>query len=627
MREPLPTAELDDAGHSPDSLSEAIQRADLAALWRAISELPHQQREALLLREFGGLTYEELAEALAVTGPAVESLLFRARQGLRARLQTAYAAVSGASLAEALARLLAGASGSAAPVVAKTVAAAGVGAALATGGVVVAPHVFHHDAAHPRVVPITPSRQTAVVARRAPALVANRVQADDRGSSSGSGRSSGDRPDDSSAGSADEQQRTAVTGDPRSEPRTTEHAQVITGHKGLPRRATGSRMCFLACSGGARLSRWGRRTLAAAPSIGGADPVEGAPAPEADLTRTLYEQYANQIFRYCLHQLGSREEAEDAVQSTFLNAFRGIKRGIVPELESAWLFKIAHNVCLSRRRSSWRRGRVESPADFEVVEELTPAPPRRADELMGLQDVLEEMPENQRRAILLREWQGLSYREIAEELSLSQAAVETLIFRARRALAAGLEQPPEPRRRIARGTDLGNVLAGLKTLLLGGGAAAKVAATVAVVSASTVVAAAPVAQHERRSHTPPKAGAPASLPALTADEPAPVSSDTSRSDAKHNDSKGNGAKRNNSRSTAPVVPVATTVPARADTTVPPKHKGGEAARRRATVSQVAPVAVPPVTVTQPAADAGTTGSVEVGKGSRDYVLGDAGGDK
>jgi RNA polymerase sigma factor (sigma-70 family) len=261
--------------------------------------------------------------------------------------------------------------------------------------------------------------------------------------------------------------------------------------------------------------------LAAVPSIGRAVHVEGAPAPEADLTRALYEEYANQIFRYCLHQLGSREEAEDAVQSTFLNAFRGIKRGIVPELESAWLFKIAHNVCLSRRRSTWRRGRIESPADFEVVEELTPAPSRRADELIGLQDVLEEMPENQRRAILLREWQGLSYREIADELELSQAAVETLIFRARRALAAGLEQPPEPkRRRLARGADFGNVLAGLKTLLLGGSAAAKVAATVAVVSASTVVAATPVVQHQRQSHKPPKQASAAivSLPAQTGRE-------------------------------------------------------------------------------------------------------------
>src|SRR6476469_1378902 len=135
-------------------------------------------------------------------------------------------------------------------------------------------------------------------------------------------------------------------------------------------------MCSLARSGGARRRIYplrGEEILAAVPSIGRAVRVEGAPAPEADLTRALYEQYANQIFRYCVHQLGSREEAEDAVQSTFLNAFRGIRRGVVPEIESAWLFKIAHNVCLSRRRSTWRRDRVESPTDFDVVEEVTPA--------------------------------------------------------------------------------------------------------------------------------------------------------------------------------------------------------------------------------------------------------------
>ncbi len=237
--------------------------------------------------------------------------------------------------------------------------------------------------------------------------------------------------------------------------------------------------------------------MAAVPSTGRADQVDRLAAPEADATRALYERYANQIFGYCLHQLGSREEAEDAVQSTFLNAFRGLKRGVVPEMEAAWLFKIAHNVCLSRRRSSWRRGRIESPADFEVVEELAPAPSRRADELIGLQDVLETMPENQRRAILLREWQGLSYHEIADELGLSQSAVETLIFRARRSLASGLEQPPEQakRRLRARAGDLGNLLAGIKSMLLGSAAAVKVAATVAVVSATTVVAAAPVQSH------------------------------------------------------------------------------------------------------------------------------------
>ena len=270
--------------------------------------------------------------------------------------------------------------------------------------------------------------------------------------------------------------------------------------------------------------------MAAVPSIGRADRSAGAAAPEADLTRALYERHANQILRYCAHQLGSREEAEDAVQSTFLNAFRGIKRGVVPEQESAWLFKIAENVCLSRRRSSWRRGRIESPADFELVEEVTPAPGRLADELMGLQDVLEQMPESQRRAILLREWQGLSYREIAAELQLSQSAVETLIFRARRSLAQGLESPPEPARRriVMRGADWGNALAGLKSILLGGGAAVKVAAAVAVVSASTVVATAPVRHHARVHHKPkpaPTSTTPAATPSARPRPIAPAASE------------------------------------------------------------------------------------------------------
>jgi RNA polymerase sigma-70 factor (ECF subfamily) len=258
--------------------------------------------------------------------------------------------------------------------------------------------------------------------------------------------------------------------------------------------------------------------MAAVPSTGRASHVEAPRLREADATHDLFERYAHQIHRYCAQQLGSREEAEDAVQSTFLNAFRGLRRGVVPENESAWLFRIAQNVCLSRRRSSWRRGRVESPADFELVEQLTPAPSRAGDELIGLQDALERMPANQRRAILLREWQGLSYREIAEELELSQAAVETLIFRARRSLAQGLEQPPETlRARLQRGADLGNVLAMLKSVLVGGSAAAKVAATVAVVSATTVAATAPV-EHRLQPHH----GTPA--PAATTPAPSRPSS-------------------------------------------------------------------------------------------------------
>jgi RNA polymerase sigma-70 factor, ECF subfamily len=156
-------------------------------------------------------------------------------------------------------------------------------------------------------------------------------------------------------------------------------------------------------------------------------------------THQLYEQYGKQIYAYCLQRLRSREEAEDAVQTTFLNAFRALQRGTVTEFEQAWLFKIAQNVCLERREASGKRAQLESPSDLHVLQETAPAHvPQDAEQLMGVEDALQRIPANQRKAILLREWQGLSYREIGDELGLSQAAVEMLIFRARRSLAAAL---------------------------------------------------------------------------------------------------------------------------------------------------------------------------------------------
>jgi RNA polymerase sigma factor (sigma-70 family) len=231
--------------------------------------------------------------------------------------------------------------------------------------------------------------------------------------------------------------------------------------------------------------------LVAVPSIGRASLVEPRrDAAEVAAAHGLYERHATRIQSYCLHQLGSREEAEDAVQTTFMNAFRALRKGVVPESEAAWLFKIAENVCLSRRRSSWRRNRIESPADFGVIEELVAGPNRQRDELIGIEDALASMPDQQRRAILLREWQGLSYREIAEELELSQSAVETLIFRARRSLAAGLNDPhgvkPQEQakrkgfRRALHAFDLTTLLAAAKSLLAGSAAVKATTAAVAV---------------------------------------------------------------------------------------------------------------------------------------------------
>ena len=107
------------------------------------------------------------------------------------------------------------------------------------------------------------------------------------------------------------------------------------------------------------------------------------------------------------------------------------------------------------------------------------------------------MPEQQRRALLLREWQGLSYREIAEEMRLTQAAVETLLFRARRSLADALTAAPGKTRGRGRprlSGSFGPGLAALKSLLVGGGV--KVAATAATVAATSVVASTPVVRRD-----------------------------------------------------------------------------------------------------------------------------------
>src|SRR5919204_2003482 len=229
-----------------------------------------------------------------------------------------------------------------------------------------------------------------------------------------------------------------------------------------------------------------------------------AAIPETTRATDLYERYASRIFGYCLHRLGSREEAEDAVQTTFLNAFRGLSRGVVPESESAWLFKIAENVCLSRHRASFRRRRVEAPADLRAVEETVAAPARPREELIPLEDALADMPDAQRRALLLREWQGFSYREIATELEVSQSAVETLIFRARRSLARRLEAPRERLRRVGQAIDVGAALSALKGALSTG---AVVKAAVAGVALTGLVAGIATDHPQLRRHDAPPAPA------------------------------------------------------------------------------------------------------------------------
>jgi RNA polymerase sigma-70 factor (ECF subfamily) len=153
----------------------------------------------------------------------------------------------------------------------------------------------------------------------------------------------------------------------------------------------------------------------------------------------LFEIHGKQVFAFCFRQLKNREDAEDATQLTFLNAFRWSTEGEFRVVNSSILFKIAQNVCLNSKRSSFRRNRVEV-TNLEGSDAISSPVNSPSDAIIRLSEALRALPLHQRHAILRREWQGLSYREIGAELGLSESAIEGLVFRARRALAAHLTE-------------------------------------------------------------------------------------------------------------------------------------------------------------------------------------------
>lgn len=151
----------------------------------------------------------------------------------------------------------------------------------------------------------------------------------------------------------------------------------------------------------------------------------------------LYQKHVHAVYRYSLAVLHNQADAEDVTQITFLSAYRAFTRGERPELPHNWLIKIAHNVCRQRFRDSQRRPQEVA---FSVEEtHAAPTPDEDVPTAEEIRNALGFLNFNQRAALVMRELEGRSYAEISEVLDLSISAVETLLFRARRALREQLE--------------------------------------------------------------------------------------------------------------------------------------------------------------------------------------------
>jgi RNA polymerase sigma factor (sigma-70 family) len=149
----------------------------------------------------------------------------------------------------------------------------------------------------------------------------------------------------------------------------------------------------------------------------------------------LYRRHGGEVYRYSYAVLGNHADAEDVTQTTFLNAYRALEQGVRPRKPSNWLLTIASNAIKQRFRQEQARPRQVELDDRIAGNEADDDGPSVGELLTALSKI----PPQQRQAIVLREFEGRSYGEIAEILGVTTTALETLLFRARRSIAEELE--------------------------------------------------------------------------------------------------------------------------------------------------------------------------------------------
>ncbi|KKL04470.1 hypothetical protein LCGC14_2615730, partial [marine sediment metagenome] len=150
----------------------------------------------------------------------------------------------------------------------------------------------------------------------------------------------------------------------------------------------------------------------------------------------LYERYYRRILSFCRHMLGSQEEGEDAVQQTFINAYRDMLRSDKELRFRPWLYRIARNQSLSMLRA--RRQEAELSDAQPSLVGLSEKVAGRGD-LRDLLHDLRQLPTDQREALVLAELNDHSHVEVAEIIGCDKEKVKSLVFQARTSLIKSRE--------------------------------------------------------------------------------------------------------------------------------------------------------------------------------------------
>ena len=168
--------------------------------------------------------------------------------------------------------------------------------------------------------------------------------------------------------------------------------------------------------------------------------VRQAKEGDAEAFQELYRAYGKKILNYVYRMTGSRDEAEDLMQDTFVLAYRKLKSLKENARFQSWLFRIAQNNIYQKYRSRPPETEsVESEETREFADRESPTEPLRTPEQAFLsqeleqiiQTAIDDLPDKYRQVFVLSAIHKLSYREISEVMSRSLASVKSDIHRAR----------------------------------------------------------------------------------------------------------------------------------------------------------------------------------------------------
>jgi RNA polymerase sigma factor (sigma-70 family) len=153
----------------------------------------------------------------------------------------------------------------------------------------------------------------------------------------------------------------------------------------------------------------------------------------------MVQRYQPRLLAFCRHMLGSQEDAEDVLQEVFAASFNAICADDRPINARPWLYRIARNRCLNHLRRPQPAGQ-DSMDVFERDGGITTADTvHRREEFRHIVADVQDLPETQRTALLLREIDALSYDQIAEAMDTTVPSVKSLLVRARVSLAEASE--------------------------------------------------------------------------------------------------------------------------------------------------------------------------------------------